>query len=65
MLMFGVGAADVQTMTKARQEVPHVMIVGGENHRKCFSAARGQEPPGRPGDEDFTNQIVEKRFAPR
>ena len=38
LLMFGVGSLMFKTMTKARQEVPHVMIIGGENSPKVLSA---------------------------
>jgi sodium transport system permease protein len=62
MLMFGVGALMFKTMTKARQEVPHVMIVGGENSPKVLSALRAAKNlQVVPATEDFTNQIVEKR----
>ncbi|MGB8371094.1 MAG: ABC transporter permease [Limisphaerales bacterium] len=62
LLMFGVGALMFKTMTKARQEIPRVMIVGGENSPKVLSAlhaARNLQIV--PATDDFTNQIVEKR----
>jgi sodium transport system permease protein len=62
MLMFGVGALMFKTMTKARQEVPHVMIIGGENSPKVLSALRAaRNLQVVPATGDFTNQIVEKR----
>jgi sodium transport system permease protein len=62
LLMFGVGTLVFKTVTKARQEVPHVMIVGGENSPKVLSALRAaRNLQVVPATEDFTNQIVEKR----
>jgi sodium transport system permease protein len=62
MLMFGVGTLMFKTMTKARQEVPHVMIIGGENSPKVRSALHAAKNLQIvPATEDFTNQIVEKR----
>jgi sodium transport system permease protein len=62
LLMFGVGALMIKTMTKAQQEIPHVMILGGENSPKVLSAlhaARNLQIV--PATVDFTNQIVEKK----
>ena len=62
LLMFGLGALMFKTMMKARQEIPHVMIIGGANSPKVLSAlhaARNLQIV--PATEDFTNQIVEKR----
>ena len=62
MLMFGIGTLMFKTMTKARQEVPRVMIIGGENSPKVLSALRAAKNLQIvPATEDFTNQIVEKR----
>jgi len=62
LLMFGVGTLMVKTMTKARQEVPHVMIIGGEDSPKVLSALRAARSLQIvPATADFTNQIVEKR----
>ena len=62
LLTFGVGTLMFKTMTKAREEIPRVMISGGENSPKVLSALRAarnlQIVPAR---EDFTNAIVEKR----
>ncbi|MGD0262818.1 MAG: ABC transporter permease [Verrucomicrobiota bacterium] len=61
LLMFGVGALMMKTMTKARQEIPRVMIIGGENSPKVLSALRAARNfQIVPATEDFTNQIVEK-----
>ena len=40
LLMFGVGSLMFKTMTKARQEIPHVMIIGGEDSPKVLAALR-------------------------
>jgi sodium transport system permease protein len=62
MLMFGIGTLMFKTMTKARQEIPRVMIIGGENSPKVLSALHAAKNLQIvPATEDFTNQIVEKR----
>ena len=62
LLMFGVGTLMVKTVTKARQEIPHVMIIGGEDSPKVLSALRAARSLQIvPATADFTNQIVEKR----
>ena len=62
LLMFGVGTLVFKTVTKARQEIPHVMIIGGENSPKVLSALRAAKSLQIvPATADFTNQIVEKR----
>ena len=62
LLMFGVGTLVFKTVTKARQEIPHVMIIGGENSPKVLSALRAARSLQIvPATADFTNQIVEKR----
>ena len=62
LLMFGVGTLVFKTVTKARQEIPRVMIIGGENSPKVLSALRAAKSLQIvPATADFTNQIVEKR----
>jgi sodium transport system permease protein len=62
LLMFGVGTLMFKTVTKARQEIPRVMIIGGENSPKVLSALRAAKSLQIiPATADFTNQIVEKR----
>ena len=62
LLMFGIGALMVKTMTKAAQEIPHVMIIGGEDSPKVLAALRAAKNLQIvPAMEDFTNAIVEKR----
>jgi sodium transport system permease protein len=62
LLMFGMGAMMVKTVTKARQEIPTVMIIGGENSSNVLAALR-TAPSLKivPASEDFTNAIMEKR----
>lgn len=63
LMMSVVGGLMFKTMTKAREEIPQIMIIGGENSPKAISAVRAaknfQIVPAR---EDFTNQIVEKKI---
>ena len=62
LLMLGLGAITFKTVTKARQEVPQVMIIGGENSPKVLAALHAAKNLQIvPATEDFTNQIVEKR----
>jgi len=62
LLIFGAGALMLKTVTKARQEIPRVMIVGGENSPKVLSALRAAKNlQVVPATEDFTNAMVEKR----
>jgi sodium transport system permease protein len=64
MLMFGLGALMFKTVTKARQEIPRIMIVGGENSPKVLAALHAAKNLQIvPATEDFTNQIVEKRVS--
>jgi sodium transport system permease protein len=62
LLMFGVGSLMFKTMTKARQEISRVMIIGGENSPKVLAALQAAKNLQIvPATDDFTNQIVEKR----
>ena len=62
LLMFGMGTLTFKIMTKAREEIPQVMIIGGENSPKVLSALRAAKNLQIvPAAEDFTNAIVEKR----
>jgi sodium transport system permease protein len=62
LLMFGMGTLMFKTITKARAEIPQVMIIGGENSPKVLSALRAAKNLEIvPTTEDFTNAIVEKR----
>ena len=62
LLMFGIGTLAFKTATKARDEIPQVMIVGGEDSPKVLSALRAAKNlQVVPATMDFTNAIVEKR----
>lgn len=61
LLMFGVGAMMVKTMTKARAEIPRVMVIGGDTSSNVLSALRATGGfKIIPATGDFTNQIVQK-----
>ena len=63
LLMTGIGALMLKIVTQARQEIPRVMVIGGENSPKVLSALRAaRNLEIVPATEDFTNQIVEKRI---
>jgi sodium transport system permease protein len=63
LLMFGVGALMLKTVTKAREEIPRVMIIGGESSPEVLAAVRAAPNlKVLPATADFTNQIVEKRI---
>ena len=62
LLMFGIGILMFKTMTHARQEVPQVMIIGGENSPKVLSALHAAKNIQIvPTTGDFTNQLMEKQ----
>ncbi|MGO8836680.1 MAG: ABC transporter permease [Limisphaerales bacterium] len=62
LLMFGIGSLMFKTMKKAAQEIPQVMIIGGDDSPKVLAALRAaRNLQIIPATEDFTNQIVEKR----
>jgi len=62
LLIFGFGMFAFKTMTHAAQEVPAVMIVGGENSPEVLAALRtAKNLKLVPAADDFTNAIVAKR----
>src|SRR5579863_7190306 len=62
LLMFGVGALMFQTVKKARQDIPQVMVIGGEHSPKVLAALHtAKNFQLVPATVDFTNQIVEKK----
>lgn len=62
LLVFGVSAMMLKTMTKARAEIPRVMIIGGESSSNVLSALRATgDFKIVPVTDDFTNQIVQKQ----
>jgi sodium transport system permease protein len=63
LLMFGMGTLMVKTMSKAREEIPKIMVLGGEESPKLLAALRASKSIRIvPSSADFTNQIVEKRI---
>ena len=62
LLMFGLGTLMFKSVRKAQQEVPRVMIIGGENSPKVLAALhKANNFQIVPATGNFTNQIVEKR----
>jgi len=62
LLMFGIGAMMFKTVTKARQEIPQVMVIGGDPSSKVLASLRAAKNLQIiPATDDFTNQIVEKK----
>jgi sodium transport system permease protein len=62
LLMFGVGVAMFKIVTHARQEIPRVMIIGGEDSTNVLAALRAAKSIKIvTATGDFTNAIVEKR----
>lgn len=63
LLMFGTGILMAKAMIHAREEVPKVMIVGGENSPKMLSVLHAAKSIQIvPTTGDFTNQLIEKRI---
>ena len=63
LLMTAVGLLAFKIVTHARQEIPRVMVIGGENSPQVLSALRAAKNIEIvPATADFTNQIVEKRI---
>jgi sodium transport system permease protein len=61
LMMIGFGGAAVKLVTKAQQETPEVMIVGGEDSPKIVGALKAFSTVKIvPTRADFTNQISEK-----
>ena len=62
LLIFGVGALTLKFVTKARREIPRVMIIGGEDSPKVLAALRATKNlQVVPATEDFTRAILAKR----
>lgn len=63
LMTFGIGALMFKVMTRAKQEIPRVMIVGGENSPKVLATLRAA---GNiqivPESGNFTNELREKRI---
>ena len=62
LLMFGMGMMVFKTMKKASEEIPQVMVLGGEESPKVMAQLeKAKSFRIVPASADFTNQIVEKR----
>jgi sodium transport system permease protein len=62
LLIFGVGALTLKFVTKARGEIPRVMIIGGEDSPKVLAALRATKNlQVVPATADFTKAILAKR----
>jgi len=62
LLIFGVVALTFKSVTKARQEIPRVMIIGGENSPRVLAALQAAKNlQVVPAAADFTKAILEKR----
>ena len=61
LLMFGIGGLMIKTVAKARQEIPRVMVIGGDASSKVLASLRAAKNLDIvPATADFTNQVVEK-----
>jgi sodium transport system permease protein len=62
-LMLGMGTAAAKLVTRARQEIPKVMVLGGEDSPKTLSALKGLKTiEVLPSSDDYTNLISEKKI---
>lgn len=60
-LMLGMGGAAAKMVMKARQEIPRVMIIGGEDSPGILAEMKGVKAiEVVPNSPDFTNRISEK-----
>lgn len=61
LLMFGMGGAAVKLVSKARQEIPRVMALGGGDSPQTMAALRALKTIELvPASADFTNLISDK-----
>jgi sodium transport system permease protein len=61
VMMTGMGGAAIKIVSKARQEIPTVMVLGGEDSPKTLVAIHALETIKIvPASADYTNQITEK-----
>jgi len=63
VLMLGMGTIAVRLVTRAQQEIPKVMVLGGEDSPKTLAALRALKTIEYvPPSPDYTNLISEKRI---
>ena len=61
-LMLGMGTLAVRLVTKAQQEIPKVMVLGGEDSPKTLAALCALKTIAVvPASRDYTNLISEKK----
>lgn len=62
MLMLGFGTMAVKVVSKAQQEIPNVMVLGGEESPKTLAALRALKTIALvPASQDYTNLISDKK----
>ena len=62
-LMLGMGMMAARLVTRAQQEIPKVMVLGGEDSPKTLAALRALKTiEVVPASQDYTNLISEKRI---
>jgi sodium transport system permease protein len=62
-LMLAMGTIAARLITRAQQEIPSVMVLGGENSPKTLAALRSLKTIKLvPASRDYTNQISEKKI---
>jgi sodium transport system permease protein len=63
VLMLGMGTMAARLVIRARQEIPKVMVLGGEDSPKTLAALRALKTiEVAPASQDYTNLISEKRI---
>ena len=63
VLMLGMGSLAIRLVTRAQQEIPKVMVLGGEDSPKTLTALRALKTiEVVPTSRDYTNLISEKRI---
>src|SRR5512142_2825341 len=61
-LMLGMGSLAVRLVTRAQQEIPKVMVLGGEDSPKTLAALCALKTIAvMPPSQDYTNLISEKK----
>lgn len=62
LLIFGLGGMTFKVVTAAHQEIPKVMVIGGEDSPKVMAALQADKNLKIvPATADFTNQVVDKK----
>ncbi len=63
VLMLGMGTMAARLVSRAQQEIPKVMVLGGEDSSKTLAALRALKTiEVVPASQDYTNLISEKRI---